>query len=150
MSQRMLARYYLLPTIGRLSLCTVEWRIFVTRLFGDIFRLFQSCPYDYQNNGARICATGIVGILTYTSLVCLEYLTVFIIGLLPFQYCFILCNIWAHDGICWVCLCFTLCQCFVKVFFHDYSNVDIFLPAKFVGRVVELVQSSWVISLRNL
>ena len=64
MSQRMLARYYLLPTIGCLSLCTVESRIFVTRIFGDIFRLFQSCPYDYQTIGARVRATGIVGILT--------------------------------------------------------------------------------------
>ena len=54
----------LLPTIGRLSLCTVVWRIYVTRLFGVIFRLFQSCPYDYQANGARVRATGIVGILT--------------------------------------------------------------------------------------
>ena len=63
MSQRMLACYYLLPTIGRLSLCRVVWRIYVTRLFGVIFRLFQSCPYDYQTNGARIRATGIVGIL---------------------------------------------------------------------------------------
>ena len=64
MSQRMLDRYYLLPTIGRLSLCTVVWHIYVTRLFGVIFRLFQSCPYDYQTNGARVRATGIVGILT--------------------------------------------------------------------------------------
>ena len=61
----MLDRYYLLPTVGRLYLCTVEWRIFVTRLFGDIFRLFQSCPFDYQTNGARVFATGIVGILTH-------------------------------------------------------------------------------------
>ena len=60
----MLARYYFLPTIGRLYLCTVELRIFVTRVFGDIFRLFQSCPYDYQTTGARIHATGIVRILT--------------------------------------------------------------------------------------
>ena len=65
MSQQMLARYYLLPNIGRLSLCTVEWQIFVTRLFGDLFRLFQSCPYDFQNNGARVRAAGIVGILTH-------------------------------------------------------------------------------------
>ena len=28
-----------------------------------IFRLFQSCPYDYQTNGARVHITGIVGIL---------------------------------------------------------------------------------------
>ena len=60
----MLARYYLLPTIGCLSLCTVESRIFVTRIFGDIFRLFQSCACDYQTNGARVRATDIVGILT--------------------------------------------------------------------------------------
>ena len=65
MSQRMLARYYLLPTIGRLSLCTVEWRIFVTRLFGDILRLFQYCPYEYQTNGVRVRATGIVVIWTH-------------------------------------------------------------------------------------
>ena len=65
MSQRMLARYYLLPTIGRLFLCTIEWRILVTRLFSNIIRLFQSCPYDYQTNGARVHATGIVGILTH-------------------------------------------------------------------------------------
>ena len=65
MIQRMLARYYLLPTIGLLSLCTVVWRIYVTRLFGVIFRLFQSFPYDYQTNGARVRATGIVGILTH-------------------------------------------------------------------------------------
>ena len=64
MSQRMLARYYLLPTIGLLSLCTFVWGTYVTRLFGVLFRLFQSCPYDYQTNGARVCATGIVGILT--------------------------------------------------------------------------------------
>ena len=56
----MLALYYLIPTIGRLSLCTVESRIFVTRLFGVIFRLFQSCLYDYQTNGARVRATCIV------------------------------------------------------------------------------------------
>ena len=64
MSQQKLARYYLLPTIGRLSLCTVVWRTYVTRLFGVIFRPFQSCPYDYQNNCARVRATSIVGILT--------------------------------------------------------------------------------------
>ena len=64
MSKRMLARYYLLPTIERLSLCTVEWRIFITRLFGDLFRMFQSCPYNYQTNGARVRATIIVGIIT--------------------------------------------------------------------------------------
>ena len=39
-------------------------RIFVTRLYGNLFRLFQSCPYDYHTNGARVCATGVVGILT--------------------------------------------------------------------------------------
>ena len=65
MIQQMLAGYYLLPTIGRLSLCTVVWRNYVTRLFGVIFRPFQSCPYDYQTNGARVHATGIVGILTH-------------------------------------------------------------------------------------
>ena len=64
MSQQMLASYYLLPTIGRLFLWTVVWHIFVTRLFGVIFRLFQSCLYDNQTNGARVRATGIVGILT--------------------------------------------------------------------------------------
>ena len=37
--------------------------IFVTWLFGNIFLLFQSCPYDYQTNGARVHITGIVGIL---------------------------------------------------------------------------------------
>ena len=63
----MLAWYYFLPTIGRLSLCTVVWRIYVTRLFGVIFRLFQYYPYNYQTNGARVRATGIVGILTLWS-----------------------------------------------------------------------------------
>ena len=62
----MLARYYLLPTIGRLSLCMVVQRIYVTRLFGVIFRLFQSFSYDYQTNGARVRATGIGVILTGT------------------------------------------------------------------------------------
>ena len=41
-------------------------QIFVTRLFGDLFRLFQSCPCDYQTNGERVRATGILGILTET------------------------------------------------------------------------------------
>ena len=61
----MLARHYLIPTIGSLSLFTVEIRIFVTRLFGDLFRLFQSCACDYQTNGARVRATDIVLILTH-------------------------------------------------------------------------------------
>ena len=62
------------PTnVGSLLFATNYWtsvlmhgwmRIFVTRLFGDLFRLFQSCPHDYQTNGARVRATGIVGILT--------------------------------------------------------------------------------------
>ena len=65
MSQRMLARYFLLPTIGRLSLCMVVLRTDIIWLFGVIFRLFQSCPYDYQTNDARIRVTGIVGILTH-------------------------------------------------------------------------------------
>ena len=63
----MLARYYFLPTIGHLSLWTVVWRIYVTRLFGVIFHLFQSGPYDYHTNGARVRATGIVGILKPTA-----------------------------------------------------------------------------------
>ena len=38
--------------------------IFVTRLFGDLFRLFQSCLRNYHINGARVRVTGIVEILT--------------------------------------------------------------------------------------
>ena len=63
------------PTnVGSLLFATNYWtyvlmhgwtRIFVTRLFGDLFRLFQSCPCNYQTNGARVRATGIVGILTH-------------------------------------------------------------------------------------
>ena len=39
-------------------------RIFVTRLFGNLFCLFQYCPCNYQTNRARVRATGIVGIST--------------------------------------------------------------------------------------
>ena len=51
-----------LKNVGSLLFATNYWtsilmhgwiRIFVTRLFGDLFRLFQSCPCDYQTNGAR-------------------------------------------------------------------------------------------------
>ena len=40
-------------------------QIFVTRLFGDLFCLFQSSLYNYQTNGAYVCVTGIVGIFTH-------------------------------------------------------------------------------------
>ena len=64
------------PTnVGSLFFATNYWmsvlmhgliRIFVTRLFGDLFCLFQSCPCDYQTNGARVRVTGIVVILTHS------------------------------------------------------------------------------------
>ena len=62
------------PTnVGSLLFATNYWtsvlmhgwiQIFVTRLFGDIFRLFQSCLCNYQTNGLRVRTTGILGILT--------------------------------------------------------------------------------------
>ena len=62
------------PTnVGSLLFATNYWtsvlmhvwiRIFVTRLLGDLFRLFQSLPCNYQTNGMRVRTTGIVVILT--------------------------------------------------------------------------------------
>ena len=62
------------PTnVGSLLFATNYWTsflmhswiwIFVTGLFSDLFCLFHSYPWDYQTNGARVRATGIVVIST--------------------------------------------------------------------------------------
>ena len=87
------------PTnVGSLLFSTNYWTsvlmhgwiwIFVTRLFVDLFRLFQYCSCNYHTNGARVRATGIVGILTWWGLYCVKityHLFLIITSLICYHY----------------------------------------------------------------